>query len=258
MKYPIEKHVRYLPIALATLGLTLACSAQPGSPETSGSDSQVAQDDQAVVLAEIKSQEGTQYSFLQTGAGDIVLAVQATSSLDESRLPSGPTDFVAFYEKVAGHAAPAALVSAQARADLLAHANVGSLGKDLAEANASDYVPKGENVGVRNDALTAAQFQNMYCPGGYDFLYCWPDFWGNPWVQLNSYYLAGAVSPNNCTIHFRYRYYDDGWKTLVDRYASPGSYWWYYSYGGTRARRWEVIDNPAGSCNQHFSVWGDY
>jgi len=259
MKYPVnEKHARHFQILVTTLALTVACSAQTGSPDVDSSDPQVAQEGQAVVVAEIKSQDGTLYSFLQTGAGDIVLAVQAARSLDDSRLPSGPTNLVAFYERVAGHAAPDALVAAQAPADLLAQAKIGSFDQGAASAKASDYVPQRENVGVRNDALTAAQFQSMYCPSGYDFLYCWPNFWGNPWVQLTSYYLAGAVSPNNCTVRFRYRYYDDGWKTLVDRYASPGSYWWYYSYGGTRARRWEVIDNPPGACDQHFSVWGDY
>jgi len=259
MKYPIDQpNIRYFTILIGALAATVACSAQDGSPQTSSGDPQVAEDGQALVIAEIKSQEGTQYSFLQTGAGDLVLAVQASNVLDDSRLPSAPTNLVSFYEKVAGHAAPDALVAAQARADLLAHEQSGALTQGVAAAQASEYVARSENVGARSDALTAAQFQSMYCPSGYDFLYCWPNFWGNPWVQLTSYYLAGAVSPNNCTIRFRYRYYDDGWKTLVDRYASPGSYWWYYSYGGTRERRWEVIDNPPGACDQHFSVWGYY
>ncbi len=237
-------------------------SDQVASPNDPGS-TQVEASEQAgsTVLAEATTEQGATYSFFEADNGDVGVIVNADFEVDPNDLPSPDSSLTALYERLFGEPAPTALVEAEARAARLTAEEVEEEalleGPNFDRGQSMAHQTAKDGVGTVSQALTASQFQSMYCPGGWDFLYCWPSTGGNPWVQLYSAYLAGAMNATNCSTRFRYRYYSGGtWYTLVDRIASPGQYFWYWSSGGTKSRRWEILNN--GGCGVRFSAWGNY
>jgi hypothetical protein len=243
---------------IGTLAILAAgCSAETGNENPSGASS----DSNVKVLAELKASDGTEYSFLQTHSGDLALGIGANHKLDLSELLSKTPSFTELYQKLSGKSAPEALRAAdQQLAAKGMKAGIEALDPGQADAfNAGNLTapPSArDGVGSKSQALTQSQFENAYCPSGWDFLYCWSNTGGNPWVQRNSTYLQGAMNATNCNTRFRYRYYDDGnWYTLVDRIASPGSHWYYYQYGSYRSRRFEVLNNDG--CGVRFAVFGN-
>jgi hypothetical protein len=216
----------------------------------------------AVVLAQVITQDGTEYSFLQSKTGDLTLAVGATQAIDIAKLVEAHANVADLYEALSRQTAPEALRAAEQRLaddEVTPQLQPPTPGLDLVpEFNAGELNPvrgPGDLVGRSAHPLTSAQFQNMYCPSGWHFLYCWPDTGGNPWVQRDAWSMHGAMSATNCSTRFRFRYYDDGdWYTLVDRVATPGQHWTYYQFGSTRSRRFEVLNN--GGCGVRFSAFG--
>ncbi|HKO48521.1 MAG TPA: hypothetical protein VJV79_12405 [Polyangiaceae bacterium] len=249
---------------LGTLAVfAVGCSAEQGT----GSDGQSIPGEGTTasttrVLAELKASDGTEYSFLQVATGDVAIGVGSDQPVDLSSILSKTPSLSALYEKLSGKAAPAALVSADrelaakgAQKELESQASKdGSVPQfDMGVRQTSPSTNDG--VGRNTQLLTSGEFQNLYCPSGWDFLYCWPNTGGNPYVQRTSWYLEGAMSATNCYTRFRYRYYDDGnWYTLVDRIANPGSHWHYYQYGSTRSRRFEILSNDG--CGVRYSAFG--
>ncbi|HMJ11512.1 MAG TPA: hypothetical protein VK524_08885 [Polyangiaceae bacterium] len=237
----------------ALAALAAGCSAEASGPDAP----EIREEASATLLAEV-TKDGTQYSFLRSESGDLTVLVSGPAADPANGV--GPGDsFVALYERLSGQTAPADLVSAELALRDLDRQNA-------ATRSGSDQPPSfyaGDDVSSSTErdgiaqtaqALTSAEFQNLYCPGGMDFLYCWPSTGGNPWVQRMSVYLHGAMNATNCNTRFRYRYYDDGWKTLVDRIATPGQHFHYYTWGGESSRRFEVLDNAG--CGVRFAVYG--
>lgn len=118
---------------------------------------------------------------------------------------------------------------------------------------------EADRDGRLTQAISAADFQEDYCPPGADYTYCWPSFFGSPYVQRKTWSMYGYVAAVDDTIDFRLRYkkhWYSSWSTLVSAQALPGqvhyvstSYWGY-----RRHRRWEVLDN--GDNLVRYSVRG--
>jgi hypothetical protein len=240
-------------IAGALAIFVIGCAAETGNEPGATQDSDVK------VLAELKASDGTEYSFLQTRTGDLALGIGANHAIDLAAVLSKTPSFTDLYQKLSGKDAPEALRSADrelAAKGIRAGIEVRDPSQDAFNAGNLTALPAArDGVGSKSQALTASEFENAYCPSGWDFLYCWSNTGGNPYVQRYSWYLQGAISATNCSTRFRYRYYDDGnWYTLVDRIASPGSHWYYYQYGSDRSRRFEVLSNDG--CGVRFSTFG--
>lgn len=63
--------------------------------------------------------------------------------------------------------------------------------------------------------------------------------------------MQGFINPLNCSIHFRFRYWDDDddvFLTIVDKIAAAGSHWHYWSSGPYTERVFEVIGNSNPAC----------
>jgi hypothetical protein len=206
------------------------------------------------------------------GAALMALALATACSDEELISDLEPDQNQALHETDREHRAASEQVEATAvdeirATDGVAYTSLETLSGDVAHGveswdpvSASDFSGKNMNFaepqgsGARILALTAREFKAKYCPGGYDFLYCWPDTSGNPWVQRTSTYFCGAVAATNCTIRFRYQYYDGGWKTFKDMKASPGQHYWFCMSGSKKTWRLEILDNE--NCGLRFSVWG--
>jgi hypothetical protein len=272
MAHPVFNRSMTL-LAFLAAGAISGCSAGPAGTTPSASGDESPGQDAArrgtdsteaarpELLGEVVTEGGVKYSFFASSLGEVDLSIEAPSGSDSlPTLPTADTNFVQFYEQIAHQPAPSALVDAVALADTLRDQTSTPGAQAAPQYDRGSVVPSAQDQGgvsSQEQSLTSSQFTSMYCPNGYDFLFCWPNTTGNPWVQLTSTYLAGAVSAIDCRIHYRYRYYDDGWKTFRDLYADPGSHWWWYMSGGSISRRFEVVGNTS-TCHLHFSVWGDY
>jgi hypothetical protein len=243
----------------------IGCSGQGASGDgqptpTAGEFEQ----DPGTVLAELKASDGTDYSFIQTRTGDVVIAVRSDHPVDLADALDKTPSLAALYEKLSGQSAPDSLKLAdQQLAEKKAKGELApsALNQDTApefDMGKLASTPAAEDgIGRSTQLLTADQFEDKYChpPAGWDFLYCWPNTGGNPWVQRTSWRFDGAMAATNCNTRFRFRYYDDGdWYTIVDTIASPGSHWHYYQYGSTRSRRFEILNNAG--CGVRFAAWG--
>ena len=248
-------------LAGALAVFAIGCSGQGASGE-SGPVAGESTEDSGTVLAELKTSDGTEYSFIQTRTGDLVVGVNSDHPVELSEL-NETSGLSKLYEKLSGQAAPQALQLADrqlaekmARGELAPKALNQDTSPEFYMGTVADRSSTIDGVGRSTQLLTSGEFQNLYCPSGWDFLYCWPDTGGNPSVQRTGSHFDGAMSATNCNTRFRYRYYDDGdWYTLVDRIASPGSHWHYHQYGSTRSRRFEVLNNDG--CGVRFAAYGD-
>ena len=152
---------------------------------------------------------------------------------------------VEVYQRLTGKSAPRSLIDAQARADSRTDE------EDEADDQSGLENEKGGEAaptGRLTQAISAADFQDNYCFYGWDYLYCWPSFYGSPYVQRKAYVMVGYVAAVNNTVDFRYRYkkhWYSSWSTLVSAQALPGQvhYAWFEYYGYRRWRRWEVLNN---------------
>jgi len=199
------------------------------------------------------------WRFLEAEPGELVLhAILSEASAQQYPWLKLEMDvsYVELYQRLTGKPAPRTLVEAQARAD--ARRDEESESQDtsgLVDETGGWSAPAGRST----LAISAADFQDDYCPLGADYTYCWPSFYGSPYVQRKTWSMYGYVAAVNDTIDFRMRYKPhswSSWSTLVSAQALPGqvhyvdtSYWGY-----RRWRRWEVLDN--GDNLVRYSVRG--
>ena len=153
--------------------------------------------------------------------------------------------YVELYQRLTGKAAPRALIDAQARAD--ARTDEEDEADDDSGLN-NEAGGDARRDGRLTQAISAADYQDDYCWDGFDYAYCWPSFYGSPYVQRKTYSMYGHVAAVNDTITFRMRYkkhWYSGRTTLVSAQALPGQVHYvhqsYFNY--RRWRRWEVLDN---------------
>jgi len=244
-------------VALFSVG----CSGQASGDGQSGPAAGESAESASTVLAELKTSDGTEYSFLQTRTGDLVIGVGSDHAIDLSDALNKTPSLTALYEKLSGTAAPEQLRLADVRlaeqkAKGEAQAPNSNSATEFNMGKAAGLPATSDGVGRSTQLLSKAAFEDKFCNSGWDFLYCWSDTGGNPAVQRYSYYFQGAMSATNCNTRFRFRYYDDGdWYTIVDRIASPGSYWHYYQYGSSRSRRFEILNNDG--CGVRFAAFGN-
>lgn len=164
--------------------------------------------------------------------------------------------YVEMYQKLTGKPAPRALIDAQARADARTDE------EDEAEDTSGLVTEAGgwasPTAGRLTQQISADDFEDDYC-FLFDYLYCWPSFYGSPYVQRKQRELYGYVAAVNNTVDFRLRYKKhsySGWTTLVSAQAQPGEVHYVHTqYNGyNRWRRWEVLDN--GNNLVRYSTYG--
>jgi hypothetical protein len=164
--------------------------------------------------------------------------------------------YVEMYQKLTGKPAPRALIEAQARADARTDEEDAEDTSGLKNEAGGD----ARSDGRLTQAISATDFQDDYCYDLGEYLYCWPSFYGSPYVQRKTWCMHTYVAAVNDTIDFRMRYKKystSSWSTLISGQALPGQvHHVYTSYWGYRRwRRWEVLDN--GDNLVRYSVGGD-
>ncbi len=199
------------------------------------------------------------WRFLEAEPGELFLhAILSEESAQQYAWLKLEMDvsYVELYQQLTGKPAPRTLIDAQARADARRDEE-----DEADDESGLKNEAGGEAVrdGSLSQAISATDFQDAYCWNGFDYRYCWPSFYGSPYVQRKTYSMYGYVAAVNDTIDFRYRYKKhsySSWSTLVSAQALPGqvhfvsvSYWGY-----RRWRRWEVLDN--GDDLVRYSVQG--
>lgn len=252
---------KYL-VPLVLVGLASGCAAEAndgaGSPATDSEATSAV--DTSRELARVEK-EGVTYRFIEAEPGEIAMLVGSDEPVDMAQQTrDGDASLTELYEALSGEAAPEALVVAELAAERAAAEAGEAAPEEPAEFDAGEMAPAGARSGdiaQTSQGLTTAQFEAAYCDSGGDFLYCWPNTAGNPWVERWSWYMHGAINALDCHTRYRFRYWKSGWKTLVDRTAAPGSHWYVYqsNYSIIRKRRFEVIDNSS-SCGVRFAVYG--
>ena len=198
--------------------------------------------------------DGTSWRFIESEPGVLWLwsVRSGTTSSDWSHLDLDRMSYVETYRQLTTAPVPRTLLDAQARAD--------------AQANERD--PSTNDGGLVDEvggwakadtaAISAATFQASYC-WDWDYLYCWPSFYGSPYVQRKAYSVHGYVAAVSTTIDFRLRYKKyalSGWTTSISAQALPGQVHSVYGHhwGYQRWRRWEVLDN--GNNLVRYSAFG--
>jgi hypothetical protein len=207
-------------------------------------------------VARVTTSDGSSWRFIESEPGVLWLwsIRPETSTVDWSHLDLDRRSYVEVYQRLTTAPVPRALRDAQARAD--------------AQANERD--PSTTDGGLVDDAsgppktgatsaISAASFQNNYCYAGWDYLYCWPSFYGSPYVQRKAFSVDGYVAAVNNTVQFRLRYKKyaaSGWTTSVSAQALPGQVHHVHGHhwGYQRWRRWEVLDN--GNNLVRYSAFG--
>lgn len=237
-----------------------------GEVEPAGAEEAAIEQAETRVLAEVITDDGVKYTFLEIDAEDVgVFVVAPDSAASSLKAPRPDLSMVELYESVSGEPAPEALVLAEERArelGLSSHEQADeedraplSSNGDALEARSDDDL--SEDMAAQSLPISADAFEDRYCSYAHDFLYCWPSTGGNPYVQRRCRYLYGAICATNCTTRYRYRYKRLGnWKTFVDGYADPGEcYFAWTSNWFKRVRRWEVLDNAG--CGVRYAAYGD-
>lgn len=132
------------------------------------------------------------------------------------------------------------------------------------EADMEQLTAEARSVDTRNIAprvgvlpLTANEFKDRHCKSaGYDFMYCWTNRIGNPWVQRTSTRMRCVVNALTGPVRFRYRIYRHGsWVTLRDVRVLAGEVVTYVYHGQALPRRCEILGNTSNRL--HISVRGD-
>jgi hypothetical protein len=212
----------------------------------------------ATPIAQVITDDGGVWRFLEAEPGELFLwtTLPESSRIGIDRLVADEPTYVDLYRRLTTAPVPRTLLDAQARADAL-------LGESDPDPDQSGLVNEeggqATTGGKLTQAISATDFQNSYCLGSWDYMYCWPSFYGSPYVQRKTYSLWGYVAAVNNTVDFRLRYKKhstSSWSTLISAQALPGQvHWVHTSYWGYRRwRRWEVLDNGANLVR--YSVYG--
>jgi hypothetical protein len=205
-------------------------------------------------VARVTRPDGSSWRFLEPEPGVLfVWAVLPESSPMTAReMDFDALSYVQIYQRLTTAPVPRALREAQARAD--AQPDTDPSADDAGLINEAGDASKGDKTA----GISAAAFQDNYCFDS-DFLYCWPSFYGSPYVQRKTYSTHGWVAAVNDTVTFRLRYKKtaaSSWKTAVSAQALPGQvhhvhgHYWAYR----RWRRFEVLDN--GNNLVRYSSYG--
>jgi len=234
-------------VLVIPLCLLLATVASCGVAPDDEAHDEIAALTTTTEVARVTTSDGATWRFLEAEPGELFLwAVLANGS----NLPTdGEIDrlsYVDIYRRLTSAPVPRTLLDAQARADALADEE--PTPDDSGLVNESGGEVKDGGVTAQ---ISATDFQNLYCWGpGWDFEYCWPSFYGNPYVQRKTYSMHGHVAAVSTTVDFRMRYkkhWYSPWTTLVSAQALPGQVHYiqqhYFNY--RRWRRWEVLNNGA-------------
>jgi hypothetical protein len=105
--------------------------------------------------------------------------------------------YVEIYQRLTGKAAPRALIDAQARSDARRDE------EDEADDDSGLVNEAGGGAttpGRLTQGISATDFQDDYCWDAFDFLYCWPSFYGSPYVQRKAYSTYGFIAAVNNTV----------------------------------------------------------
>jgi hypothetical protein len=195
-------------------------------------------------VARVTRPDGSSWRFLEPEPGVLfVWAVLPESSPTTWReMDFDALSYVQIYQRLTSAPVPRALREAQARAD--AQAGDTDSSSDGGLINEAGNATKGDQT----PGISAVDFKDDYCWNNPDFLFCWPSFYGSPYVQRKTYSMHGYVAAVNNTVDFRLRYKKTAagsWKTSISGQALPGQvhyvYGHYWAY--RRWRRWEVLDN---------------
>lgn len=258
--------------------LSTACSDADSTQPSAGSDRAATNDAPAApganpdhalesgadLLTEHTTHDSVSYRFLQLETGELALEMSAESGDVHPLMPESRETYVEFFERLTNSPAPEVLADAQfaaVNAEIGAAPN-GAAGEGVSGNPARKPLDAAEQVALEwqssesvtvGQSPTVTQLQAKNCPDGYDFVSCFPAATGSPWVQWTGTYMAGVVSPSTCSVRFRIRYDDGGWKTLIDRLVSAGSSNVVWTNGRKYPRRFELLN---AGCSTHFSVWG--
>jgi len=230
--------------------------------EVVGEDEELDEIEATVPITEVARYTGAQgdlWRFLEAEPGELFLWATATGTnpdLVQVQTSDQPS-YVELYQRLALKPAPRALLDAQARADALADEEEESEDQSGLVNEEGRWASRD---GRLTQAISATDFQDTYCNATLDFSYCWPSFYGSPYVQRKTYSIWGYVAAVNDTVDFRLRYkkhWYSSWSTLVSAQALPGQVHGIYTsyYGYRRWRRWEVLDH--GDDLLRYSCFGD-
>ncbi|HEX4336948.1 MAG TPA: hypothetical protein VH062_13615 [Polyangiaceae bacterium] len=212
-----------------------ACSmlSAVGCGQASGADGKPDTGDTGRVLAKVERADGASVTFLEAEPG--IVFVRERGSIDgDAFLPEGesrPKSVVDLYERLAGEAAPVALVDAVE----LSKSMKQSAARTVTEPDetVAPAAPATDGVGTASQALSNdlsnADFLGRYCPPSYpdttDY-FRWVNVSGRgSLTRSDQLALVSAVMGLQGTVHFvaKYRPWYT-WKNLADAQVNPGWY----------------------------------
>jgi len=213
----------------------------------------------ATEVARVTTADGGVWRFLEAEPGELFLwtTLPDSSRTSIDRLTTDEPTYVELYRRITTAPVPRTLLDAQARADALL---AGAAEETDDGGLVNEEGGQATTGGRLTQAISATDFQTYDCGGSYwEYTYCWPSFYGSPYVQRKSYSQWGHVAAVNNTVDFRLRYKKhstSSWSTLISAQALPGQvHWVHTSYWGYRRwRRWEVLDN--GDNLVRYSTYG--
>ncbi|HEY8147258.1 MAG TPA: hypothetical protein VIG06_31480 [Kofleriaceae bacterium] len=217
-----------------------------------------------VAHAVVRSQSGgieheDTWDFNEAEPGELFIhaVLDDTSTIDYRWIDQDELSHVEIYQRLTGKPAPRPLIDAQARAD--ARTDEEDEAEDTSGLE-NEAGGEARRTGSLTQAVSATDFQDDYCYDNGEYLYCWPSFYGSPYVQRKTWCMHTYVAAVNDTIDFRMRYKKystSSWSTLISGQALPGQVHHVYTayWGYRRWRRWEVLDN--GDNLVRYSVGGD-
>lgn len=198
-------------------------------------------------LARVATADGALWRFLEAEPGELFMWAILANGADNipNDVELDRMSYVDLYRRLTSAPVPRTLLEAQARADALVDEE-----PTPDEGGLVNEAGGGAKEGGLTAQISASDFQSDYCWFNFDYAYCWPSFYGSPYVQRKTYSGYGHVAAVNNTITFRFRYkkhWYSSWTTLVSAQALPGQvHYVHQSYFGYRRwRRWEVLDNGA-------------
>jgi hypothetical protein len=165
--------------------------------------------------------------FLETEEHIIVMV----GDFPEGRVPAAldpDADPRTTYERLSGRKPPPELEEAFARSEAVPRRAKSAAADDEGDEHSDGMTPAPLRGGlsVARQPLTAAQFEDKYCPkSSWDFRFCWSSTSGNPYVQRRPWSIyAYAHAPNaGDTFRLRLRIKRiSGWDTVQDLQVLPG------------------------------------
>ncbi len=205
-------------------------------------------------VARVTTADGGSWRFLEPEPGVLLLWAVLPERGATARPDLGDgLSYVQLYQRLTSAPVPRALREAQARADAQA-----TLDPSPDDGGLVDDDSGKPDVAA---GISAVGFQDEYCNpyDDYDYYYCWPSFYGSPFVQRKTYSMHGYVAAVNDTVDFRLRYKKvaaGSWKTALSAQALPGQVHHVQQiyFGYRRWRRFEVLDH--GDDLLRYSAFG--